>query len=205
MLGRLIDYIYFRMAELAFASLPATWHSSAHHGGRLRSGIGKARQPDGKQIAPRIAASSLCPALLLCVTSVIAAQAQARSTKKRLRQPHTWRIVRSATPDADAGEEPETPASTESKEEVATTFGGKIKNFFKKYGKIDRKQLQKMGFLCLLSYGAVSNVNAAILIVASTYRAMLVTGASPLASSAALRQFGYTYASLYIISNITWF
>ncbi|CAE7430132.1 unnamed protein product [Symbiodinium sp. CCMP2456] len=68
--------------------------------------------------------------------------------------------------------------------------------------KMDSKSLRKMGLMCLLSYGFVSNVNALLLILLATYRSIVATGASPLASPVALKQFGITWAGLYVISNI---
>eukprot|EP00439_Symbiodinium_sp_Y106_P060583 s3476_g8.t7 len=75
--------------------------------------------------------------------------------------------------------------------------GGSLVN-----AKMDSKSLRKMGLMCLLSYGFVSNVNALLLILLATYRSIVATGASPLASPVALKQFGITWAGLYVISNI---
>jgi len=92
-------------------------------------------------------------------------------------------------------------------EEVSILEGGRP-SFLSRLGdwwrrhKIDKKQLSKMGVLCGFAYGLLSSINAALLITISTYRAMATTGASPLTSSAALKQFGISYAGLYVISNL---
>jgi len=75
--------------------------------------------------------------------------------------------------------------------------------WWSKYGKFDRKKMQEMGIVCFLSYGLLSNVIACSLLVMSTYSAMAITGASPLSSREALRQFGITYGGLYVISSLT--
>ncbi|CAJ1352037.1 unnamed protein product [Effrenium voratum] len=82
-----------------------------------------------------------------------------------------------------------------------TTKSG-FKSWWKKNAKMDSKALRKMGLMCLLSYGFVSNVNALLLILLATYRSILATGASPLTDKAALKQFGLTWAGLYVISNL---
>mmetsp|Transcript_89432 Transcript_89432/g.158737 ORF Transcript_89432/g.158737 Transcript_89432/m.158737 type:complete len:261 (-) Transcript_89432:66-848(-) len=84
----------------------------------------------------------------------------------------------------------------------AKTLQARLGAWWGKNAKLDSKTLRKMGLMCLLSYGFVSNVNAVILILLACYRAILATGASPLASKAALKQFGITWAGLYVISNL---
>mmetsp|Transcript_44892 Transcript_44892/g.103853 ORF Transcript_44892/g.103853 Transcript_44892/m.103853 type:complete len:266 (-) Transcript_44892:164-961(-) len=68
--------------------------------------------------------------------------------------------------------------------------------------KIDSKKLRQMGVMVMLSYGFISNVNAMALILIATFRAISVTGCSPFTSPASFRQFGITYAGLYLVSNI---
>ncbi|CAK9014856.1 Hypothetical protein (Fragment) [Durusdinium trenchii] len=88
------------------------------------------------------------------------------------------------------------------KDSAESTKTSGFRRWWKKTAKIDAKALRKMGLMCLLSYGFVSNVNALLLILLATYRSILATGASPLASKASLKQFGITWAGLYVISNI---
>eukprot|EP00931_Biecheleriopsis_adriatica_P091943 TRINITY_DN65786_c0_g1_i1.p1 TRINITY_DN65786_c0_g1~~TRINITY_DN65786_c0_g1_i1.p1 ORF type:complete len:259 (-),score=50.57 TRINITY_DN65786_c0_g1_i1:39-815(-) len=83
----------------------------------------------------------------------------------------------------------------------ATTLRTRLSRWWKKNAKLDSKSIRKMGLMCLLSYGFVSNVNAVILILLATYRAILATGSSPLANAAALKQFGIAWAGLYVLSN----
>ncbi|CAL1166403.1 unnamed protein product [Cladocopium goreaui] len=92
------------------------------------------------------------------------------------------------------------PKEVEEVEEVTNT--SRLKRWWKKTAKLDAKALRKMGLMCLLSYGFVSNVNALMLLLLATYRSILATGQSPLTSKAALKQFGITWAGLYVISNI---
>eukprot|EP00443_Scrippsiella_acuminata_P004277 CAMPEP_0115251534 /NCGR_PEP_ID=MMETSP0270-20121206/43679_1 /TAXON_ID=71861 /ORGANISM="Scrippsiella trochoidea, Strain CCMP3099" /LENGTH=286 /DNA_ID=CAMNT_0002666957 /DNA_START=19 /DNA_END=875 /DNA_ORIENTATION=+ len=96
---------------------------------------------------------------------------------------------------ADGGEEAEVSATS-------STPKSRLAQWWRKNGKLDRKRLSKMGLMCVLSYGFVSNMNAMLLMCMSTYVAMSRTGASPLTSAAALRQFGITYGGLYLISNL---
>eukprot|EP00434_Breviolum_minutum_P021723 symbB.v1.2.019174.t1/scaffold1559.1/size111769/7 len=84
----------------------------------------------------------------------------------------------------------------------ATASTSRLKRWWKKNAKLDAKAIRKMGLMCLLSYGFVSNVNALMLLLLATYRSILATGQSPLTSKAALKQFGITWAGLYVISNI---
>eukprot|EP00930_Biecheleria_cincta_P087273 TRINITY_DN76521_c0_g1_i1.p1 TRINITY_DN76521_c0_g1~~TRINITY_DN76521_c0_g1_i1.p1 ORF type:complete len:245 (+),score=31.65 TRINITY_DN76521_c0_g1_i1:42-776(+) len=86
--------------------------------------------------------------------------------------------------------------------ENATTLKARLTAWWRKNARMDSKQLRKMGLMCLLSYGFVSNVNAVILILLATYRAIVATGASPLAEKAALKQFGITWLGLYMVSNL---
>uniref|UniRef100_A0A7S4PY95 Uncharacterized protein n=1 Tax=Alexandrium monilatum TaxID=311494 RepID=A0A7S4PY95_9DINO len=83
------------------------------------------------------------------------------------------------------------------------TWRTRFRAWWNKYGKFDRKKLSEMGIVCFLSYGLLSNVIAITLILISTYSAMVTTGASPLSSRVALRQFGITYGGLYVISSLT--
>lgn len=55
--------------------------------------------------------------------------------------------------------------------------------------------------MIVLSYGFVSNVNAMLLTCTSVYIAMKRTGMSPLTSKVALKQFGLSYAGLWVVSN----
>mmetsp|Transcript_86734 Transcript_86734/g.230457 ORF Transcript_86734/g.230457 Transcript_86734/m.230457 type:complete len:266 (-) Transcript_86734:97-894(-) len=89
------------------------------------------------------------------------------------------------------------------KEARRSSWQARLGAWWSKYGKFDRKKIQDMGMVFLLSYGLLSNVIAVTLVVFSTYTAMAVTGASPLSCRAALRQFGITYAGLYVISSLT--
>ena len=90
----------------------------------------------------------------------------------------------------------------EKAEDDATASTSRLKRWWKKNAKLDAKAIRKMGLMCLLSYGFVSNVNALMLLLLATYRSILATGQSPLTSKAALKQFGITWAGLYVISNI---
>lgn len=92
-------------------------------------------------------------------------------------------------------------ASTPEKDN-ATTLKARLGTWWRKNAKMDSKTLRKMGLMCLLSYGFVSNVSAVILILLATYRAIIATGASPLAEKAALKHFGITWLGLYVISNL---
>eukprot|EP00438_Fugacium_kawagutii_P016263 Skav226626 [mRNA] locus=scaffold2041:473998:478253:+ [translate_table: standard] len=93
--------------------------------------------------------------------------------------------------------------STEKEVTKETTSNtSRLQKWWKKTAKLDAKALRKMGLMCLLSYGFVSNVNALLLLLLATYRSILATGQSPLTSKAALKQFGITWAGLYVISNI---
>lgn len=92
-------------------------------------------------------------------------------------------------------------ASTSEKEKEAT-WQARLGAWWRKNAKMDSKKLRKMGLMCLLSYGFVSNVNAVVLILLATYRAIVATGASPLAEKAALKQFGITWLGLYVVSNL---
>jgi len=100
----------------------------------------------------------------------------------------------------DSGPLPE--EDEESPEEANKSVPARIGSWWKKHAKIDRKKLSQMGVMCLLSYGFISNINAMTLILLATYRAIVITGASPFASAASLKQFGITYAGLYLFSNV---
>ncbi|CAE7206553.1 unnamed protein product [Symbiodinium natans] len=100
------------------------------------------------------------------------------------------------------GTEGQTEEVASSTTEESNSLGARFKRWWRKNAKMDSKSLRKMGLMCLLSYGFVSNVNALLLILLATYRSIVATGASPLASSVALKQFGITWAGLYVISNI---
>lgn len=78
---------------------------------------------------------------------------------------------------------------------------GRVAAWWRKNAKMDTKRLSQLGLMIVLSYGFVSNVNAMLLTCVSVYVAMKTTGMSPLASKAALKKFGLTYAGLYVISN----
>ncbi|CAE7755293.1 unnamed protein product, partial [Symbiodinium microadriaticum] len=97
------------------------------------------------------------------------------------------------------GSDSEASSSTSEEDK---SLGARFKRWWQKNAKMDSKSLRKMGLMCLLSYGFVSNVNALLLILLATYRSIVATGASPLASPVALKQFGITWAGLYVISNI---
>lgn len=110
-----------------------------------------------------------------------------------------------AAASASAAAEPEAAGEGPALEEASpapSSAKSRLAEWWRRNGKLDRKRLSKMGLMCVLSYGFVSNMNAMLLLCSSVYVAMSRTGASPLASGAALRQFGITYGGLYIISNL---
>eukprot|EP00929_Paragymnodinium_shiwhaense_P010316 TRINITY_DN114915_c0_g1_i1.p1 TRINITY_DN114915_c0_g1~~TRINITY_DN114915_c0_g1_i1.p1 ORF type:complete len:271 (-),score=30.37 TRINITY_DN114915_c0_g1_i1:174-986(-) len=95
-----------------------------------------------------------------------------------------------------AGAEPTTADSQ------GLPWSTKLRRWWKKNGKLDRKKMSGLGLACLLSYGFVSNASLMICIHIATFSAMRATGASPLSDTAALKQFGITYAGLYLVNSI---
>mmetsp|Transcript_36324 Transcript_36324/g.100102 ORF Transcript_36324/g.100102 Transcript_36324/m.100102 type:complete len:282 (-) Transcript_36324:144-989(-) len=101
------------------------------------------------------------------------------------------------SPDKSSADSPDKSAA-----DSPTTSLGRFWAWCRKNAKVDSKSLRKMGLLCLLSYGAVSNFNAIILIAIAAYVAIIRTGASPFVSTAALKQFGISWVGLYAISSL---
>jgi len=100
-----------------------------------------------------------------------------------------------------AGRAAETAADTAA-EARTSSLGGRVKAWWQKNAKLDRKQMSKLGLACLLSYGFISNASYILCLYAAVYSAMKATGASPLADRAALKQFGLAYAGFWMFLNV---
>lgn len=125
---------------------------------------------------------------------------QRGGNNKRSRQPR-FRPARRPLPSAAAATQPvgdsDNGAALPPAPPAPATLGGKIKRFFTG-AKLDKQRLASLGSSALLSYGAVSNVNAVTLLIAAWVAFTRQTGLSPLAPG----QFGkyvVIYSGLYAV------
>lgn len=185
------------MAMASGRGLPR--HKNPHSGRVLRSTWSCRPAASGTAL---VAAPAGRPPPASAGVVAVAAAAAGGAAAVCLRGRRTLAARRAATKGATGSNIEEGPPEPGAEPAESTNRRSQLAAWWRKNAKLDRKRLSKMGLMCVLAYGFVSNVNAMLLTCISTYVAMKTTGASPLTSAAALRQFGITYGGLYLVSNL---
>jgi len=91
---------------------------------------------------------------------------------------------------------------SESNENRTTRMMERMRAWWTKSSKIDRRTIASLGSACLLSYGFVSNLFYVSSLLLATYTAVKTTGQSPVTSQQSLKVFASSYFGLWMIQNV---